>query len=101
MPDHAGFAAAVTVREHVLGIALQAAYANGPFPKVVRAALPGAGPDVAVDVFLGQPELECEGSTNLLVLTLRLWGRLRVTLNGTEHDVAIVGEVEATVRPVF
>ena len=29
MPDHAGFAAAITVREHVLRTALQAAYANG------------------------------------------------------------------------
>jgi len=101
MPDHAGFAAAVTVREHVLGIALQAAYANGLFPKVLKAPLPGGEPDVAVDLFLGQPEIECEGSTNVLVLTLRLWGRLRVTLNDTDHDVAIAGELEVTIRPVF
>ncbi len=101
MPDHAGFAAAVTVREHVLRIALQTAYANGVFPKQLRAPLPGDDPDVLVDVFIGQPDIACEGSNNVLVLTLQMWGSLRITLDNTNHDVAIVGEVEVTVRPKF
>ena len=58
MPDHAGFAAAVTVREYVLRIALLASYANGSFPKVLAANLPGDGPAVRADLFLGQPEIE-------------------------------------------
>ena len=101
MPDHAGFAAAVTVRENVLNVALLAAYSNGSFPKVLEADLPGGPPDVATNLFLGQPELNCEGSTNLLVLTLGLWGPLKVTMNGVEHDAQIAGELEVTIRPVF
>ncbi len=101
MPDHAGFAAAVTVREHALNVALLAAYANGSFPKVLKADLPGGPPEVAADLFLGQPEIDCEGATNLLVLTLGVWGSLRVTLDGTEHSAQIAGDLEATIRPAF
>lgn len=101
MPDHAGFAAAVTVREDVLNVVLLAAYANGSFPKVLEADLPGGPPDVAANLFLGQPKLNCEGATNLLVLTLGTWGPLKVTLNGVKHDAQIAGELEVTIRPVF
>lgn len=101
MPDHAGFAAAVTVREHVLSVALLAAYANGSFPKVLATDLPGGPPEVAANLFLGQPEINCEGATNLLVLTLATWGLLRVTLDDREHVAQIAGELEVTIRPVF
>ena len=101
MSDHADFAAAVTVREHVLNVALLAAYANGSFPKVLAANLPGGPPEVAANLFLGQPEIKCEGATNLLVLTLATWGPLRITLDGTEHVAQIASEIEATIRPVF
>lgn len=101
MPDHAGFAAAVTVREHVLGVALQAAYANGSFPKTLKADLPGGPPAVAADLFLGLPEVGCEGATNLLVLTLTAWGPLTVTLDGIEQAAEIAGRLEITIRPVF
>jgi hypothetical protein len=36
MPDHAGLAAEVTVRERVLNVALRAAYANGSFKVLNR-----------------------------------------------------------------
>jgi hypothetical protein len=75
MPDHAGFAAAVTVRGHALSVALLAAYANGSFPKVLAEDLAGGPPEVAANLFLGQPEINCEGATNLLVLTLATWVR--------------------------
>jgi hypothetical protein len=102
MADHAGFAAAVTVREHVLDIALQAAYANGSFPRTLAADLPGDPPGVRTDLFLGQPRLRCEGATNLLVLTVATWGTLRITAAGVpERVVRISGELEATIRPVF
>jgi hypothetical protein len=101
MSDHADFAAAVTVREHVLNTALLAAYANGSFPQLFQADLPGGPPEVAANLFLGQPEIDCEGATNLLVLTLSAWGPLRVTLEGTEHLAQIAGELEVTIRPVF
>lgn len=101
VPDHAGFAAAVTVREHVLDIAVHAAYANGSFPRMLAADLPGGPPEVATNLFLGRPLIECEGSTGLLVLTLTAWGPLRVTLDGTEYSVRIAGELEVTISPVF
>lgn len=101
MPDHAGFAAAATVREHVLNVALLAAYANGSFPKALKADLPGGPPEVAADLFLDLPEINCEGATNLLVLTLKVWGPLRVTLDDAEHVAEIAGELEVTIRPEF
>lgn len=101
MADHAGFAAAVTVREQVLNVALLAAYGNGSFPRQLKADLPGGPPEVAAELFLGQPEINCEGATNLLVLTLNTWGPLRVTLDGTEHLAQIAGELEMTIRPEF
>ena len=101
MADHAGFAAAVTVREQVLNVALLAAYGNGSFPRELKADLPGGPPEVVAELFLGQPEINCEGATNLLVLTLNTWGPLRVTLDGTEHLAQIAGELEMTIRPEF
>jgi hypothetical protein len=101
VPDHAGFAAAVTVREHALSVALLAAYANGSFPQVLEGDLPGGPPEVAANLFLGLPEINCEGATNLLVLTLTAWGPLRVTLDGAEHVAQMAGELEVSISPVF
>jgi hypothetical protein len=101
MFDHAGFAAAVTVREHVLNTALLAAHANGAFPKVLKTDLPGGPPEVSVELFLDTPVIDCEASTNLLVLTVRVRGPVRVTADGAEHVARIAGELEVTIRPVF
>jgi hypothetical protein len=101
MPDHAGFAAAVTLREHALNVALLAAYANGSFSKVFQEDLLGGPPEVATELFLGLPKINCEGATNLLVLTVSAWGPLRITLDGEEHLVQIAGELEMTISPVF
>ena len=101
MPDHAGFAAALTVREHVLNTALTAAHANGTFPNTLKRDLPGGPEPVFADLSLGAPSLNCEGATNLLVLTLTAWGALRVTLDGVEETGQLAGEIEVTIRPVF
>jgi hypothetical protein len=101
LSDHAGFAAAVTVREQVLKTALLAAYANGSFPTTLTADLPGGPPEVATDLFLGRPEVTCEGATNLLVLSLSARGPLRVTADGMEHTVQIAGQLQLTIRLVF
>ena len=101
MADHRGFAGALTVRENVFNTALAAAYANGTFRKELEANLPGDGPTVEANLFLGQPAINCEQSTNLLVLTLPTWGSLTVTRDNTEYDVEIVGELEVTLKPVF
>jgi len=101
VPDHAGFAAAVTVREHVLNAALLAAHANGTFPAKLERDLPGGPESVIANLFLGAPRINCEGATNQLVLTLTAWGALRVTLNAAEEVAQITGELEVTIRPVF
>jgi hypothetical protein len=100
MPDHAGFAAAVTIREHVLNTALFASYANGSLPRI-EAALPGGPPGVRADLVVGQPEIACSGATNQLVLTLTVWGTLSVSLGGEVHGAQIIGELEILVRPLF
>lgn len=102
MPDHAGFAAAITVREHVLRTALQAGYANGSnagkkFTEILSDSALGMVPDL----FLGQPDINCEGATNLLVTTLPMWGTVKVTQNGVEHLVQMFGEMELTLTPDF
>jgi len=102
VPDHAGFAAAITVREHVLRTALQAAYANGPDAgKRFVEDLSGDGIGMAPDLFLGQPDLNCEGATNLLVASLPMWGRVSVTVDQVTRVVDLVGEIELTITPTF
>ena len=53
------------------------------------------------DLFLGQPDIDCEGSTNLLVATLPMWGTVKVTQSGVEHLVEMAGEMELTLTPDF
>jgi hypothetical protein len=96
------FAAAITVREHVLRTALKAAYANGSDSgKRFDEDLSGGGIDIEPDLFLGEPDINCEGATNLLVATLPMWGPVTVTDDGVAHVVDIVGEIEMTVTPEF
>jgi hypothetical protein len=96
------FAAAITVREHVLRTALKAAYANGSDSgKRFDEDLSGGGIDIEPDLFLGEPDINCEGATNLLVATLPMWGPVTVTDDGVAHVVDIVGEMEMTVTPEF
>jgi hypothetical protein len=103
MAQHAGFAAAVTIREQTLAIALEAAYANGSFPtKLVKEDLPFGGPKLDANLFLGPPEVQCEGATGLLVLTLGVWGRLTVTEGANPAAlVDVVGEIEISLDATF
>ena len=101
MARHAGYAAAITVREHVLATALEAAYANGSFPTVLARELTGDGPTVIADLFLGRPSVQCEGATSLLVLSLGAWGRMKVTEGGGTQDVDIIAQIELTTPPSF
>jgi hypothetical protein len=96
------FAAAITVREHVLRSALQAGYANGSDSgKRFTEDLSAGGIGMEPNLFLGQPDLNCEGATNLLVATLPMWGRVTVTVNGTAHVVDTAGEMELTLTPTL
>jgi len=77
------FAAAITVREHVLRTALQSGYANGSDAgKKFTEDLSDSALGMEPDLFLGQPDINCEGSTNLLVRTMPMWGTVKVTAGG-------------------
>jgi hypothetical protein len=108
VPDHAGFAAAITVREDVLRTALQAGYANGSdkgkrFAVSVDPAfdLSDSAVGMLPELFLGRPDVQCEGATNLLVVTLPMWGRVTITVDQVAHDVDMIGELELTLTPTF
>jgi hypothetical protein len=102
VPDHAGFAAAITVREHVLRTALKSAYANGSDSgKKFVQDLSGGGIGLQPDLFLGEPDIDCEGATNLLVATMPMWGQVTVTTNQIAHVVGLRGEIEMALTPVF
>jgi hypothetical protein len=92
MPDIAGFAAALTVRESALRSAVQASYANGrDSSKRFDQSLSGGGADMVTSLFLGQLDLDCEGSTNLLVVTLPMWGTVNTKVNNVTHAVEMNG----------
>ena len=62
MPNHAGFAAALTVREHVLRSAVQASYANGSDSgKKFVEDLSGGGIGMLPDILLGQLDIDRRG----------------------------------------
>jgi hypothetical protein len=100
--EHAGFAAAITVRERVLRVALNAGYANGSdSSKPFVEDLSGDGIGMKPDLFLGPPDIDCEGATNRLVATLPMWGTVTVTQNEVSHVVSVNGEVELAIAPAF
>ena len=79
---------------------MTATYANGQFPSTLAYSLPGGPPDASVSFFLGEPDIACEGTTNLLVVTVPVWGGVTVT----ETDpvtVQIKGLIEVTIVPDF
>jgi len=102
MPNIAGFAAALTVRESALRSAMQASYANGrDSSKRFDQSLSGGGTDMVTSLFLGELNLACEGATNLLVVSLPMWGTVSTKVNNVTHVVAMNGVMELTLTPIF
>lgn len=101
MSDHAGFAAAVTIRESALNISIAAAYANGDFSPNLSGNLLGDGPEVSLSLFLGQPRISCEGASNVLVIQIETWGTTRINMSGFLRIISIISELELAIRPVF
>jgi hypothetical protein len=100
MGNDAGFAAAVTIRQQSLHDSLTATYANGHFPTSLDFSLPGGPPDASVSFFLGEPDIACEGSTNLLVVTLPVWGSATVK-QPDQVTLQVKGLIEITIVPDF
>jgi hypothetical protein len=102
MPNTAGFAAALTVRESTLRAAVQAAYANGAdSSKKFDQDLSSDGIGMVTDIFLGQFDIDCEGTTNLLVVTLPMWGKVTTTVSQVTLVVEMNGVMELTITPAF
>ena len=102
MPDAAGFAAALTVRDSALRAAVQAAYANGSdSSKTFDEDLSSGGIGMTTEIFLGSFAIACEGATNLLVVTLPMWGQVITTLNQVASVVEMNGVMTLTITPVF
>ena len=104
MADDAGFAVAITIREHLLNDALRVAYAGSGFPRTLATAalggLPGGPPDSNLDVFLGPPAVACHAN-NTLTITLEMWGQLTVTMNGVDEAAEIDGRLAVDITPAF
>lgn len=89
--DHAGFAAAITIRIDLFNDLLRAAFAGGAFPhryetdRVVEAFL-----QFKAAVTVGQPTVQCDPASQTLDLQLRSWG-----------DVRIGGDAEDPQRPLL
>jgi hypothetical protein len=98
--NDAGFAAAVTIRQQVLQDKLTATYASGQFPSTLTYELSGGPPDASVSFFLGEPDIACEGTTNLLVVTVPVWGGVTVT-EDAPTTVQVKGLIEVTIVPDF
>jgi hypothetical protein len=99
MPDDAGFAAALTIREGTLSDALLLAYANDDFPRGIDAPLIEGPPDAKLTVFFGPPALTCRAD-DTLAIDLDLWGWLSVTVSAAPLVRLVRGHLEVRIRPV-
>ncbi len=102
MPNTAGFAAALTVRESTLRTAVQASYANGADSgKRFDQDISGDGIGMVTSLFLGGLDIDLEGATNLLVVTLPMWGQVTTTVDQVTHIVEMNGVMQLTLTPAF
>ena len=100
MADDAGFAVALTIREHLINDALLLAYAGTGFPRSLQLDVPDGPPDASIDVYLAPSQVTCN-EDNSLGLAVRLWGSLNITVGGTDVERTIDGRITVRVKPRF
>ena len=102
MPDHAGFAAAITLRERVLNDALRLAWARPSFSRSER-LIPffGTGPAAAMTAFIGPPTVACDPTRDAIVVSLDLSGRLTIVPTTGVESHLVLAHVEIAAPPVF
>jgi hypothetical protein len=101
MADHAGFAAAITLRERVLNDALLLAYSRPSFSRVQTIPFLGAGPSVILRAFLSPPTVTCDPVREAIVVSVDLPGALTVVAaTGTESRF-VRAHVEVAVPATF
>lgn len=102
MPDHAGFAVAITVRERVLNDSMLLSYHAGTSGHRLAAPIPDGPPPVGVDFFLKPPRIRCAGDDPLrFTLHLEGWGPLTIEWDGTTHVRNIRWQMRLPVRARF
>jgi hypothetical protein len=101
MPDHAGFAAAIAVKERVLSDALFYAYSSEGFSRNQTIPFLGDGPPVALIGFLTPPTVACDGTRGLLVLGVDVEGFLSYSGPNGKEIQPVVAHAEITSPPDF
>jgi hypothetical protein len=99
MADDAGFAVALTIREHVINDALLRAFSSN-FQLPLAVAVPGGLPDAKVEVFIAPPKATCNAD-NTLTFTIELWGALSVSVVGVDETGDIAGQLVIRIQPTF
>src|SRR5262245_37810648 len=97
MPDHAGFAAAITLREHVLNEALLFAYSRPSFSRELTIPFLGTGPPVLLQAFLSPPTVTCDTTRDAIVVGLDLPGKLTITASTGVESHPVLAHVEIAV----
>jgi hypothetical protein len=102
MPAHAGFAAAVTIRERVLNDSLLLSYHAGNISHWLAAPLPDGPPDVLVNFFLEPPQIRCTGEdSQRLIVRLRGWGDMQLLWNSAIQSRSVRWEMQLLMHPRF
>jgi hypothetical protein len=102
--DHAGFAAAITVRERVLSDALLFAYSSASVARNLPIVFMGAGPTaplVFLQAFLSPPTVTCDGARQALIVSVDVAGDLTFSNPSGAETHPIVGHVEISIPPVL
>src|SRR6476620_11527196 len=101
MPDHAGFAAAITLRERVLSDALLFAYSRPSFSRDRAIPFLGTGPAVGLQAFLSPPTVTCDTTRDALVVGVDLPGTLTINASTGVEKHQVLAHVDVAVPPVF
>jgi hypothetical protein len=101
MPDHAGFAAAIALKERVISEALFLAYSSDGFSRNLLVPLGGDGPQVALIAFLQPPTVTCDGSRDALVVGLDFAGTLAFSGSTGSEAQPVVAHADVAVPPVL
>jgi len=101
MPDHAGFAAAITIRERVLSEALLFAYSRPSFSRDLVIPVVGTGPAVLLQAFLSPPTVTCDATRDAIVVGVDLPGALTINEPTGVETHFVLAHVDIAVPPVF
>lgn len=102
MPDHAGFAVAIVIRDRVLNDSTLLAYSAGRTARFLRAPIPDGPPPVVIDFFLTPPRMVTRSADpDHFSVRMRGWGPLTIEWDGIPRTRDIRWEMGLRVRSRF